>query len=323
MIVDTDHIAPGQGDALWAWKAFLRGHHPILMDFGIIGGVNPADPKAGGDMAFEAFEPARFAMGDTVRLAERVGLIDMEPRRDLGSTGYVLANPGVEYLALQPEPGEPFTLTVEPGWSTSSEGDAGGRRGTTRRRDAASDVDHRAHERGELPLVFGRRVEPRTTRLGVLAGAHADLARVRRRLPDDGRDLLEVEPEHVVQQEHRPFDRRQRLEHHEERDRQRLEVLGLLLGRRLGVGDDRLREPRPDVALPSHPRRAQVVDREPRRDLGEERLRLPDLAAVERAAGARAGTSPARCPRRRRPHPPCGGDETAERTHRTQLTTRP
>jgi hypothetical protein len=66
-------------------------------------------------MAFEAFEPARFAMGDTVRLAERVGLIDMEPRRDLGSTGYVLANPGVEYLALQPESGEPFTLTLEPG----------------------------------------------------------------------------------------------------------------------------------------------------------------------------------------------------------------
>jgi len=115
VIVDTDHIAPGQGDALWAWKAFLRGHHPILMDFGIIGRVNPADPKAGGDMAFEVFEPARFAMGDTVRLAERVGLIDMEPRRDLGSTGYVLANPGVEYLALQPEPGEPFRLTLEPG----------------------------------------------------------------------------------------------------------------------------------------------------------------------------------------------------------------
>ena len=47
VITDTDHYAPGQGDALWAWKSFLRGHHPILMDFGIIGGVNPPDPAAG------------------------------------------------------------------------------------------------------------------------------------------------------------------------------------------------------------------------------------------------------------------------------------
>jgi hypothetical protein len=25
VIADTDHFAPGQGDALWAWKAFIRG----------------------------------------------------------------------------------------------------------------------------------------------------------------------------------------------------------------------------------------------------------------------------------------------------------
>jgi hypothetical protein len=76
------------------------------MDFGLIGGVNPPDPKAGGPMSFERFEPARFAMGDTVRYAERVGLVDMEPRADLSSTRFTLANPGVEYLALQPERGD-------------------------------------------------------------------------------------------------------------------------------------------------------------------------------------------------------------------------
>ena len=38
IVTDTDHYAPGQGDALWAWKSFLRGHHPILMDFGLLGG---------------------------------------------------------------------------------------------------------------------------------------------------------------------------------------------------------------------------------------------------------------------------------------------
>ena len=45
VITDTDHYAPGKGDALWAWKSFLRGHHPILMDFGIIDGVNPPEPS--------------------------------------------------------------------------------------------------------------------------------------------------------------------------------------------------------------------------------------------------------------------------------------
>ena len=45
---DTDHYAAGQGDALWAWKSFLRGHHPILMDFGIIDVANPLDPSLGG-----------------------------------------------------------------------------------------------------------------------------------------------------------------------------------------------------------------------------------------------------------------------------------
>jgi len=114
VIADTDHFAPGGGDALWAWKTFLRGHHPILMDFGIIAGVNPPDPTAGGPLAFEAFEPARLAMGDTVRYAERAGLIEMQPRGELCSTDYLLASPGVEYLALQPEVG-PFTVTLEPG----------------------------------------------------------------------------------------------------------------------------------------------------------------------------------------------------------------
>jgi hypothetical protein len=47
IITDTGHYAPGQGDALWAWKSFMRGHHPILMDFGLIEGVNPPDPSAG------------------------------------------------------------------------------------------------------------------------------------------------------------------------------------------------------------------------------------------------------------------------------------
>ncbi len=47
VVTDTDHYAPGMGEALWAWKAFLRGQYPILMDFGIIDVVNPLDPSLG------------------------------------------------------------------------------------------------------------------------------------------------------------------------------------------------------------------------------------------------------------------------------------
>ena len=115
VITDTDHYAPGRGDALWAWRSFLRGHHPILMDFGIVGGVHPSDPTSG-PFPYDAFEPARHAMGDTARFAARMDLLSMEPRGGLSSTGYALANEGREYLVLQAaETSEPFTVILEPG----------------------------------------------------------------------------------------------------------------------------------------------------------------------------------------------------------------
>jgi hypothetical protein len=117
VITDTDHYASA-ADALWAWKSFLRGHHPILMDYGIIAGVNPPDPAAEspGVPPYAAFEAARYAMGDTLRYAEMMNLIEMEPRPDLSSTGYVLADPGQEYLILQPaDVADPFTVKLEPG----------------------------------------------------------------------------------------------------------------------------------------------------------------------------------------------------------------
>ncbi len=118
IITDTDHYAAGKGDALWAWKSFLRGYHPILMDFGLIDGVNPPDPTAG-FAPYTAFEPVRYAMGDTLRFAERMHLIEMEPHGELSSTDYVLANPGQEYLVLQPSASaDPFTLMVDAGTYT-------------------------------------------------------------------------------------------------------------------------------------------------------------------------------------------------------------
>jgi hypothetical protein len=112
LITDTDHFAPGKGDALWAWKSFLRGLNPILMDFGLIGGLTPT----AGDPSFDAFEPARHAMGDTLRFAERMKLVDMEPHGELSSTGYALANAGEEYIVLQPgDTADPVSVALASG----------------------------------------------------------------------------------------------------------------------------------------------------------------------------------------------------------------
>jgi hypothetical protein len=97
------------------WKAFLRGHNPILYDLGILGGGVPPDPSEG-DPSFDSLEPARHAMGDTRGIAEQIDLITMRPRADLSSTGFALANPGTEYLILQPsETADPFTIALTAG----------------------------------------------------------------------------------------------------------------------------------------------------------------------------------------------------------------
>ena len=115
IITDTDHYAPGKGDALWAWKSFLRGQHPILMDFGITDIVNPP-PASPGLPSYESFEPARYAMGDTLSFAQRMQLIDMTPRNDIASTTFALANPGHEYLILQPDDSaDRFTVDLAAG----------------------------------------------------------------------------------------------------------------------------------------------------------------------------------------------------------------
>lgn len=47
-VVANRSAADPYARAAATWKSFLRGHHPILMDFGLIGGVGPPDPSAGG-----------------------------------------------------------------------------------------------------------------------------------------------------------------------------------------------------------------------------------------------------------------------------------
>lgn len=115
VLLDTDHFSPFSSNALWVWKAFLRGHHPILYDLSILGGGMPPDPSQG-NPSFNSLEPARLAMGDTRDIAERISLMTMRPRPDLSSTGFALADPGKEYLILQPsETADQFTITVTSG----------------------------------------------------------------------------------------------------------------------------------------------------------------------------------------------------------------
>jgi hypothetical protein len=79
--------------------------HPILYDLGIAAGFDPLDPT---------LEPARPALGDTRRLAVRLDLARTQPNGQLASTGYALARPGHDYVALRLA-NEALTLQVDPG----------------------------------------------------------------------------------------------------------------------------------------------------------------------------------------------------------------
>ena len=83
------------GDALWAWKSFLRGHHPILMDFGLIDGLEPTGAAKPDDRRPRSRPSSRPATRWATRApyAERMSLVDIEPRRDVASTGYALVEP--------------------------------------------------------------------------------------------------------------------------------------------------------------------------------------------------------------------------------------
>ncbi len=108
IIVDNDHINPWNSDPQWIWKNLIRGNHFILMDHYMdfrIGSPKKPDPR---------HDPARKAMGFARWLSERAALADLEPRNDLSSTNYCLANPGKEYLVYQPQTGgKSFEVKLE------------------------------------------------------------------------------------------------------------------------------------------------------------------------------------------------------------------
>jgi hypothetical protein len=107
IIADVDHIWPTAPHRGWIWECFLRGIHPILMDwysYGDPSWTSPAEQDA-----------MRRSMGYTLAYARRMNLGAMTPQDGLSSTGYCLAAAGSEYLVYQPASGAPFTVDLVAG----------------------------------------------------------------------------------------------------------------------------------------------------------------------------------------------------------------
>jgi hypothetical protein len=108
----------------------------------------------------------------------------------------------------------------------------------------------------------------------VVPGADEDLAAVRLGLAGDLGDLGVVVAEHLVQQEHGAFGRRQALQQDEEGHGQGIGHLGALRGVGCGRGgqfvrDERFGQPGAYVGLSPDPGGPQVADGQPGGDRGQ------------------------------------------------------
>jgi hypothetical protein len=102
---DTDHLCGVCGDAAWVWKSFTRGTSPMLMD-----PFEGAWPIASVpyDARDRRWDEVRTNMGYARSFADRMNLLAMQPRGELASSGYCLANPKgphPEYLIYLPSGG--------------------------------------------------------------------------------------------------------------------------------------------------------------------------------------------------------------------------
>lgn len=116
-IFDTDHLCGICGNRQWVWKSFTRGHNPIFMD-----GYDGAAYGVGG-VGFNFNDPTwvslRKNLGYTLSYADRLDLNNVTPHGNLASSGYCLANPGLqnaEYLVYVPAGGNvTVDLSATPG----------------------------------------------------------------------------------------------------------------------------------------------------------------------------------------------------------------
>jgi hypothetical protein len=111
---DTDHIWGGGGNIEWVWKSFTRGLNPIFMDDLDDTGINPpVDHYPNHDSS--TYAPAvRKGMTQVAEYGEKIDLDSAKPSGSLTSTGYMLADPGDQYLVFAPTGGT-FTVNLSAG----------------------------------------------------------------------------------------------------------------------------------------------------------------------------------------------------------------
>jgi hypothetical protein len=108
ILADTDHLWGLGASQGWVWKSFTRGLNPILMDpYEKLYGLD-AFPSWGAIHRRDhpMWEPIRRSLTYTLDYAARIDLAAMEPRGELASTGYCLADPGHAYLVYLPDGGK-------------------------------------------------------------------------------------------------------------------------------------------------------------------------------------------------------------------------
>ncbi len=105
ILLDSDHLCGLCIDEPWVWRSLTRGVNPMLMD--------PFDgayaPTAGHyDLSDPGWELVRRNLGYALTFATRMNLVAMQPRMDLTSSFYCLANlapVGAEFLVYLPTGG--------------------------------------------------------------------------------------------------------------------------------------------------------------------------------------------------------------------------
>lgn len=103
-ILDTDHIWGIGGYPGWVWKAFTRGHNPIVMDpkFG--------EPWQVVNISAADLETMRREMGQIISFSKRLDLAGVEIAGNLSETTYCLADGDQKFLVYSHEGG---SFTVE------------------------------------------------------------------------------------------------------------------------------------------------------------------------------------------------------------------
>jgi hypothetical protein len=129
-ILDNDHVGnhttvttfTALDQRNWTWKSFLRGYHPLFMDFYDMADWSKVPPTANhpiqGVSTNPLWDPQRKSLGNTLRFANKMkDLAATLPTADtnLCSTGYCLYSSGSEYVAYQPAASGSITLDLAAG----------------------------------------------------------------------------------------------------------------------------------------------------------------------------------------------------------------